>query len=67
VRETTVVGPSDVWILDATEQPTLTLITCYPFRYVGKAPRRFIVRAERTTTTEATTPGFSEQDEVHQP
>ena len=30
--------------------PTLlTLITCYPFNYVGKAPRRFIVRAERTS------------------
>jgi sortase A len=62
VQETMIVGPNDVWVLDATERPTLTLITCYPFRYVGKAPRRFVVRAERTTT-----PGFSEQDEVHQP
>ena len=34
----------------------LTLITCYPFSYVGKAPRRFIVRAERTTMAE---PNFS--------
>ena len=67
VQQTMVVGPNDVWVLDATERPTLTLITCYPFRYVGKAPRRFIVRAERTTTTEAATPRFPEQDEVHQP
>ena len=52
VRDTMVVGPNDVWVLNPTERPTLTLITCYPFRYVGKAPRRFIVRAERTTTAE---------------
>ena len=53
VRETMVVGPNDVWVLDSTDRPTLTLITCYPFSYVGKAPRRFIVKAERTTTAEA--------------
>ena len=53
VRETMVVGPNDVWVLDPTDRPTLTLITCYPFRYVGNAPRRFIVRAERTTGAEA--------------
>ena len=50
VRETMVVGPNDVWVLDPTDRPTLTLITCYPFGYVGKAPRRLIVKAERTTT-----------------
>jgi sortase A len=55
VRETRVVGPNDVWVLDPTDRPTLTLITCHPFSYVGKAPRRFIVRAERTTTAEAKT------------
>ena len=53
VRETIVVGPNDVWVLDPTDRPTLTLITCYPFSYVGKAPRRFIVKAERTDTVEA--------------
>jgi sortase A len=47
VRETMVVDPNDVWVLDPTDRPTLTLITCYPFSYVGNAPRRFIVRAER--------------------
>lgn len=67
VRETMVVGPNDVWVLDPTDRPTLTLITCYPFSYVGKAPRRFIVRAERTTTAQTTTREFSGQDEVHQP
>jgi sortase A len=53
VRDTMVVGPNDVWVLDPTDRPTLTLITCYPFSHVGQAPRRFIVRAERTTTAEA--------------
>ena len=51
VRETMVVGPDDVWVLNPTDRPMLTLITCYPFNYVGKAPRRFIVRAERTSTS----------------
>jgi sortase A len=45
VERTNVVEPSDVWVLDATEHPALTLVTCYPFTYVGTAPQRFIVRA----------------------
>ena len=53
VRETKVVGPNDVWVLNPTDRPTLTLITCYPFSYVGKAARRFVVRAERTSRGEA--------------
>ena len=48
VRETMVVGPNDVWVLEPTDRPTLTLITCYPFSYVGKAPQRFVVKADRT-------------------
>jgi sortase A len=51
VRETMVVGSDDGWVLDPTDRSMLTLITCYPFNYVGKAPRRFIVRAERTSTS----------------
>jgi sortase A len=46
VRETLIVDPDDLWVLDPTPQPMLTLISCYPFRYVGPAPRRFIVRAD---------------------
>jgi sortase A len=45
VEGTKVVDPSDVWVLDPTERPVLTLVTCYPFSYVGSAPQRFIVRA----------------------
>jgi sortase A len=46
ISNTMVVNPSDVQVLDPTEQPALTLVTCYPFAFVGHAPRRFIVRAE---------------------
>ena len=45
VQRTNVVNPDDVWVLDPTPQPALTLVTCYPFTYVGSAPQRFIVRA----------------------
>ena len=45
VERTVVVDPSDVWVLDATADPVLTLVTCYPFSYIGSAPQRFIVRA----------------------
>jgi sortase A len=41
------VDPDALWVLDASPAATLTLITCYPFNYVGPAPRRFIVHAER--------------------
>jgi sortase A len=44
---TRIVEPADVGVLDATPAPVLTLVTCYPFYYVGSAPHRFIVRAHR--------------------
>jgi sortase A len=47
VQRAFVVAPEDVWVLDPTSDPTLTLITCYPFQYVGPAPKRFIVQARR--------------------
>jgi sortase A len=40
-----VVDPDDVGVLAASNQPELTLVTCYPFYYVGSAPERFVVRA----------------------
>ena len=45
VERTDVVRPRDTWVLNQTPEPTLTLVTCYPFTYVGSAPQRFIVRA----------------------
>jgi sortase A len=41
------VDPDDVWVLDDTPAEALTLVTCYPFYFVGSAPRRYIVRATR--------------------
>lgn len=45
VESTRIVKPSNVSVLDASAQPELTLVTCYPFYYVGSAPLRFIVRS----------------------
>jgi len=46
VTSTRVVNPDDVSVLNPTSEPTLTLVTCYPFTYIGNAPYRFIVRAQ---------------------
>ncbi len=48
VVSTKIVSPKDVQVLAPAGQETLTLVTCYPFHYVGPAPSRFIVRAECT-------------------
>ena len=45
VESIQVVGPDDVGVLQPTSLPTLTLVTCYPFYFVGAPPKRFIVRA----------------------
>jgi sortase A len=47
VVSTRIVSPSDVGVLDRSNDEVLTLVTCYPFYFVGPAPKRFIVRAER--------------------
>jgi sortase A len=47
VVSTKIVSPSDVGVLDPSVNEILTLVTCYPFYFVGSAPSRFIVRAER--------------------
>jgi sortase A len=59
VRSTQVTTPDDLSVLAPTRTPTLTLITCYPFRYVGPAPKRFVVQADRVKpakTKRATSP-----------
>lgn len=47
VVSTKIVGPDDVAVLSSDGNQILTLVTCYPFYFVGSAPSRFIVRAER--------------------
>ena len=42
-----VVDPSETLLTGDTGYPALTLLTCYPFRYVGSAPYRYVVRARR--------------------
>jgi sortase A len=46
VASVSVVDISDRELLKDTEEPTLTLVTCYPFYHVGQAPQRFVVRGE---------------------
>lgn len=45
IAQTQVVTPDDVGVLAQAPTPTLTLVTCFPFYYVGSAPERFIVTA----------------------
>jgi sortase A len=45
-----IVDPGAVEVLRDSAGPTLTLVTCYPFGWVGNAPKRFIVRASRVET-----------------
>ncbi|HEX2494575.1 MAG TPA: class D sortase [Steroidobacter sp.] len=44
VESISVVDAADHRLLADTEEPTITLVTCYPFYYLGHAPRRFVVR-----------------------
>ncbi|MGD0962608.1 MAG: class D sortase [Candidatus Acidiferrales bacterium] len=41
-----IVLPNAIEVLNATQLPTLTLVTCYPFDFIGPAPQRLIVHAE---------------------
>lgn len=45
VSEMRIVNPEDVSVLAPTPTPTLTLVTCFPFYYVGNAPQRYVVIA----------------------
>ena len=49
---TDIVGPKDVGVLKPSAKPSLTLVTCYPFDYIGSAPKRFVVRAEQIPSSQ---------------
>jgi sortase A len=53
VTWTKIVDPDDVSVLDETDGPAVTLVTCYPFYFVGSAPQRLIVRATPLTAAPA--------------
>jgi sortase A len=42
-----VVGANDIEVLDSGSQPVVTLVSCYPFFYVGTAPKPLVVRARQ--------------------
>ncbi len=63
IDKITIVTPQDVHVLEHQSVPTLTLVTCYPFYFVGKAPKRYIVSATliesdsvATSATDAASP-----------
>jgi len=45
VSSLAIVDPDEVSVLDQTQVPTITLVTCYPFYFLGNAPQRYIVQA----------------------
>ncbi len=63
VDNITVVSPADVTVLQPRSQPSLTLVTCYPFYFVGEAPQRYVVQASLVdsgqTTVSELDPGYS--------
>jgi len=56
VANTAIVGPDDVYVLDDAGHPTMTLVTCYPFEFIGHAPNRFIVSANLVGTEDRAAP-----------
>lgn len=47
VTFTDIVNSKETWVLQPATGDTLTLVTCYPFHFIGAAPKRFVVRARR--------------------
>jgi sortase A len=45
VDSTEIVTPDQVSVLDIGNRPSMVLVTCYPFDFVGAAPKRFVVHA----------------------
>src|SRR4029077_9473761 len=46
ISKTAIVNPEDVYVLDPTDHPTMTLVTCYPFEFIGHAPNLSIVSVD---------------------
>jgi sortase A len=55
VEDIKIVLPRDVYVLAPREHPSLTLITCYPFYFVGSAPQRYVVHASLIETVSRAT------------
>jgi sortase A len=50
---TAVVPPTALRVIEPTTEPALTLVTCFPFYYVGAAPERFVVRARKIAVAQS--------------
>ena len=56
VESTLIVSPENTKVLASSERSELTLVTCFPFNYVGAAPHRFVVRALQVSDHEQVEP-----------
>ena len=56
VDEIQIVPPDDISVLEPRTRPSLTLVTCYPFYFVGSAPSRYIVHATDAETQHLKSP-----------
>jgi sortase A len=50
VESLKIVDPEEVGVLASSQEKVLTMVTCYPFYYIGNAPKRFVVRARQTAS-----------------
>jgi sortase A len=57
VENIEIVDPANVSVLRSQPHPTITLVTCYPFYFVGSAPQRYIVHASLIDSTMAANTG----------
>jgi sortase A len=64
VDDVEIVDPGNVSVLDPRAKPTLTLVTCYPFYFVGSAPKRYIVHASRVELKNPTPSKLNSQIEL---
>jgi len=64
VESTEIVDPTDISVAGETASPTLTLITCYPFYFVGHAPKRFIVKARDMDAENSTARKTSSEEQA---
>jgi len=60
INEFQIVDPDDMSVLQPTATPSLTLVTCYPFYFVGSAPKRYIVHASITDSKQLRTSGHDQ-------
>ena len=69
VDQIEIVGPERVDVLQPRRSPSLALVTCYPFYFIGSAPQRFIVHAalNRTVATNDSTEMIGEVEGGHAP